>query len=243
MNSEFSNVVNQAADIATSGRWDSLNARLQELAVNPGSDNGWWVHLVGSLCSLNFSEYLSLKWAYENEQDAPLLAWRARNLLELAVWTRYCAQDRENARRLFEDAGRDTREVYDKFLAFGKAGLFTGEIPSDWAEPFENAKQALHERARAEGIDSLDGRYMDVSAAADECGIAAHFGLINKFLSKFTHPTALRILAPPDKEREESQKSYFFRYGCLFFIGAFQSLEGQLRAENDHGGLSHDTAL
>jgi hypothetical protein len=235
INPDFADVLNQADEIATSGRWDALNARIRKLAINPGADSDWWVQLIGSLCSQNFSEYRSLKRAYENKHsdDAPVLAWRARNLLELAVWSRYCAKGRENARRLNEDAGRDTRELYDKMLAFGKAGLFTGETLSDWPEPFENAKRALYERARSEGIDSLDGKYLNVSSAAEECDIAEQFGLINKMLSKFAHPTALRIMAPPDQQREELQRTYFFRYGCLFFIGAFHSLEGLLDAQRN----------
>jgi hypothetical protein len=232
-NVDFHDVTNQAAKIASSGRLGALNSRIRTPAFNPGPDDGWWIQIIGSLCSLNLSEYLSLKQAYENRLDAPLLAWRARNLLELAVWTRYCVGGKDNARRLYEDAGRDTREIYDKMLAFRERRTFYRETPSDWAEPFEKAKCALYERARAEGIDSLDDKYLNVSAAAQKCGILEKYSLINKLLSKFAHPTALRIMAPVDQQREELQRTYFFRYGCLYFIGAFQSLESLVQAPRD----------
>jgi hypothetical protein len=151
--------VNDAAGIAASGRWAAVNARIEALAPNPGPDNAWWVQIFASLCSQNFSEYLSLKRAYEDKQkdDVALLAWRARNLLELSVWSTYSAKNRDNARRVYEDAGRDVRGVYDAFIKWGTA---TAQA-ADWLDPLATAKQDLSERARLlDGITSLDGLAM-----------------------------------------------------------------------------------
>jgi len=221
MDPEFSRLVDQAAEIASSGRWAAVNARIEALAANPGADNPWWVQLLGALCSQNFSEYLLLKEVYENptRDDATLLAWRARNLLELSVWSTYCAKSRENARRVYEDAGRDVRGVFDVFMKWGTA---TAQ-PSDWSDPLAAAKLNLSERAlRNEGIQSLDGAYKQVSDAAKECGIGDHFAVSYKVLSKFAHPTAMRILASPDEQRESLQRDAFFSHGCLFFTWRFQ---------------------
>jgi hypothetical protein len=79
---------------------------------------------------------------------------------------------------------------------------------------------------RAAGIESLEGRFKEVRDAAEECGI--EFTLTNKMLSKFAHPTALRILEGVDEEREALQREMFYSKGCLFFLGAFHALEGQL---------------
>ncbi len=226
MDPEFSRLVDAAADISTSGRWAAVNARIEQLAANPGVDNAWYVQVLGSLCFQMFSEYLLLKRSYENEPeaDSSLLAWRARNLLEISVWSMYCTKSRENARRLYEDAGRDTAGV---FSAFTKWGAATAQA-SDFLEPFASAKQDLSNRAAAEGIDSLDGPYKQVSEAAKECGFGDHFSLSYKMLSKFAHPTAMRILAPPNIEKNSLQRDCFFSQGCLFFTGAFASLEGRL---------------
>src|ERR1700757_1310258 len=117
MDPEFSRLVEEAAAIANSGRWEVVNKRIEAMATNPGRGNEWWVRLFGSLCFQNFSEYLSLKRAYEDnrDNDAALLAWRGRNLLELAVWANYCAKSRGNAWRLYEDVGRDMRGIFDTF--------------------------------------------------------------------------------------------------------------------------------
>src|SRR5712691_8255186 len=63
---------------------------------------------------------------------------------------------------------------------------------------------------------------------AKESGIGDHFSLSYRMLSKFAHPTAMQILAPPDEAKAALQKDCFFSQGCLFFTGAFVALEGQL---------------
>jgi hypothetical protein len=225
MNPEFSRLVDEAANVAASGRWAAVNERIEQLSANPGVNNGWWVQLIGSLCFQVFSEYLSLKRAHEERRgEAALLAWRARNLLELSVWSLYCSKSRENARRLYEDAGRD---VLGLFSAFTKWGTATAKDP-DWLDLFTGAKQDLSKRAASDGIASLDGNYKEVSEAAKESGIGDHFSLSYRMLSKFAHPTAMRILAPPDEAKTAVQEDLFFSQGCLFFTGAFVALEGQL---------------
>jgi hypothetical protein len=89
MDPEFQSLVDAAAGVAASGRWNAVNERIKNLAANPGPDNDWHVQLLGGLCSQIFSEYLVLKRAYadERERESSLLAWRARNLLELSVWS------------------------------------------------------------------------------------------------------------------------------------------------------------
>jgi hypothetical protein len=226
MEPEFSRLVDVAANIAASGRWDAVNEKIKQPAANPGKDNAWWVQLFASLCAQVFSEYLLLKRAHQEGQTdaASLLAWRSRNLLELSVWCLYCSKSRENARRLYEDAGRD---VFGIFGAFTKWGIAKAQDP-DWLDIFTGARQDLSQRAAAEGVSSLDGDYKRVSDAAKECGIGENFSLSYRMLSKFARPTAMRILAPPDEMKEALQKDVFFSQGCLFFAGAFEALEAQL---------------
>ncbi len=223
VDAEFSKLVDQAAAIATSGRWDAVNSKLEGLAASPGEGNAWWVELIMSLCSQNFIEYLLLKRSYvDSRPDSALLAWRARNLLELSVWSIYCAQSRDNARRFYEDAGRDARGVYDAFIKWGSA---TGKT-AEWLDPLAASKRELSRRAlRRDGIQSLEGPYKKVSEAAFECDIGEHFTASYKLLSKTAHPTAMRILFGRNEEREGGQRDLFFSHGCLYFTGAFGALE------------------
>jgi hypothetical protein len=173
---------------------------------------------------LSFTASLADAYADERERGSSLDAWRARNLLELSVWSLYCAKGRAHARRLYEDAGRDVLGLYS---AFEKWGTATAK-ETDFLALFSSAKQELSSRAAAEGIASLDGDFRRVNEAAEEVGIGEHFRLSYKMLSKFAHPTAMRIIAPPDQRRDALQRDCFFSQGCLYFRGAFDSLENQL---------------
>ena len=62
-----------------------------------------------------------------------------------------------------------------------------------------------------------------------------HFDLSFKMLSKFAHPTAMLIVAPPDDAKTAWQKDVFFSWGCLFFTGAFTALENQLIQSRRNG--------
>jgi hypothetical protein len=225
MDPENSRLIEEAANICGSGRWTAVNAAIERLAANPGAGNAWWVEVFGSLCFQIFSEYLALKRAYEEKRDkTALLAWRARNLLELSVWCIYCSKSRENARRLYEDARRD---VLGLFGAFAKWGTETAQDP-EWLDLITGAKQNLSQQAISDGITSLDGPFKAVRDAADEVGIGGQFGVSNKLLSKFAHPSAVRILMAPSAVKDAVQNDVFYSQGCLFFTGAFQAVESQL---------------
>jgi hypothetical protein len=224
VNPEFAKFVNDAADVKTSGRWNAMNAKIERLAAKPGTGNEWHVQLFGSICYQVFSEYHQLESAYRAERaNASLLAWRARNLLELSVWSRCFVTSREHARRLYEDAGRDILDLVSAFEKWGKATAQS----TDWLGPLANGKQELSQRATADGIETLEGSYKRVADAAKDCGMSDHFAVSFKILSKFAHPTAMQILGAPDEGRHALQRDCFFSQGCLFFTGAFFALESE----------------
>ena len=224
-NPVFSQFVADAANIKESGRWAAMNEKIVCLAKNPGGGNAWQVQLLGALCFQVLSEYRHLQGTYSAERNDPsLLAWRARNLLELSVWSTYLARSRENARRLYEDAGRDAKNLLDVFEHWGEAA---GQ-PIDWLSAIADGKNDLSRRAAGEGIGSLDGRYMRVEDAADECGLKDKFKTMNKMLSKFAHPTAMQILGMADDEKQSLHRDTFYALGCCFFLGAFTALESSV---------------
>lgn len=218
----LSQFVTAATEIRQSGRWAALNENIISLANDPGVGNEWQVQLLGALCFQVFSEYMRLTEAYSSDQaDPALLAWRARNLLELSVWAAYFALNRNNARRLYEDAGRDVKNVLDVFERWGREAV----EPVDWLAALAEDKDELSRRAAREGIDSLDGSYMRIERAAAECGLKDMFTTMNKLLSKFAHPTAMQILGMADDDKQSRQLEMFHALGCCFFAGAFGSLE------------------
>jgi hypothetical protein len=46
MDPEFQRLVDAAAEVAATGRWDAINERIKNLAANPGRDNAWHVQLL-----------------------------------------------------------------------------------------------------------------------------------------------------------------------------------------------------
>ena len=116
MSPEMKKFIDDAAQVRESGRWAAMNEGIKALAANPGPNNAWQVQVLGGLCFKVFNEYLRLQDAANSERpDTSLLAWRARNLLELSVWATYFGKGRDNAFRLYEDAGRDVMDLLEKF--------------------------------------------------------------------------------------------------------------------------------
>lgn len=231
LDSSFSHLIEPAKAIREGGRWAAVNERLIALAGNPGADNAWWVQSVAAICEHTFSGYLALCAAYEHSRDdAPLLAWRARNLLELSVWAVYCSKSRENARVLYEDAGQDLINLINAFQDWGTAH----KQGDEWAQQFADAEKVLSEKAAAEGITGLDGSFKAVSNAAKESGFGKHFTVSMKMLSKYAHPTAMLMLSPP-RSATPMHAEMFFGLGSLYFTGAFTALEKLLLPAPDLG--------
>lgn len=211
----------EAYEIGNSGRWASLNLKIKHLVNNSDIHEAWHTQVLAALCSQNFSEYLALKTAHEKNPEPSLLAWRARNLLEITVWTIYCSTNRENARIFYEDAGRDVKDIYKTFIEWGRSTSQNDE----WLSPLVKAQEDVSQNASLEGIETLDGAYKKVSDIAQKCGLGQHYKTYYKMLSKFCHPTAMLMMAIPDDEKEEKQKDVFYYLGTMFFVGNFTALE------------------
>jgi len=226
---EFDQWVQEAESIGKNGRWAVTNALIERLCAKPCAAGPAWVQVFASLAAATFSEYLALKHAYEDPKSDPsLIAWRARNLLELSVWSIYCSRARENALRFFADGGRDLLNLFAAFKKWTEI-VNKSAIPPVEMEEVEREKEELAARAARQGIESLEGAYMQVSEAAKAIGMGANFAVANKMLSKFAHPTAMQILAPPgEAEKLALQKQLFFSHGCLFFRGSFDAIEAAL---------------
>ncbi len=220
----FPGMVNLANQIATCGRWDALNNAIERLAKSyAGREDVWYLQTLSGLTFLTLTEYNFLKEANGDKRGdtVSLVAWRARNLLELAVWAVYCMGGIEKVRRLYEDAGRDAADMYNAFQKWGEA---TAQ-DANFVSRFVNAKQELAQRAAAEGIEELDASYMRVASVAKEIGMGDHFSVGYKLLSKWAHPTVMQMLSVEDEEKLRLQRECFFSMGCLHFSGAFTAVE------------------
>jgi hypothetical protein len=64
--------------------------------------NGWFFQIVFELMDATLSNYQQLRVGYI-EDNSQLLAWACRNLLELAIFTKYVLISEANARRFADD--------------------------------------------------------------------------------------------------------------------------------------------
>ena len=126
--------------------------------------------------------------ATESPEALPAVAWNARNMVELAVWVRYCGKSEKNARHFHEDAFRDLKDIVFTLAQLHKLIGRRYDLEASAHEKLDlMAKTKL-------GLDSLDADYERVSSAAKEVGLSEWYWPTNKFLSKYAHPTAMLVI-------------------------------------------------
>jgi hypothetical protein len=157
-----------------------------------GDAPGWeYAQTFQAICTHAARAYVEL-WRAHGEDNIQYIAFALRNLLELMVWSHYCACSKENAARFRQDAARD-------MLGLASAtDLFPGWIPRDKDEAARiiNTKEGLQKLALIVGIEESDTKYLSVSRAARELSpsIQTSFTSLNTVLSKFVHPTAMSVI-------------------------------------------------
>jgi hypothetical protein len=127
-----------------------------------------------------------------SEEDVQHTAFAVRNIMELSVWAYYCIVSDANAGRFLQDAARDGMGL---IVAFGK---IKESIPADYIKYLDEAKLTGGDLARVAEIEEDDARFYPVAQAAAEIDPTHRefFGITNKLLSKFVHPTAMSVLVP-----------------------------------------------
>jgi hypothetical protein len=142
-----------AEGISGSGRLAALKDCAAAMPGQAPSEMKWHAEVLASLTNATCHEYESLTTAFggpladdfDNRQlDVPLLSWRARNLLELLIWSTWCTTSEDNARRFYEDAHRDHLDILTAFRGYG----IYAKMPDDWMQPnLQAIKEALQEAA------------------------------------------------------------------------------------------------
>jgi hypothetical protein len=123
-------------------------------------------------------------------------AFMTRNLLELAVWTEYCAKSKENAEQFRQDAVRDANGLLSAYQKLASL------LRTEPANGFADARDRLQRVSGLLGIDDADTGFKFVSEAAKESGTdsALAFRALNTILSKYTHPTAFAVKVLTDSD-------------------------------------------
>lgn len=158
----------------------------------------------------------------------PAAAWIARNLLEIWIWVKYCSVSADNARRFHEDALRDMKGLSDTHqLLCDLCGIRD--------ETSAIRQQRLKEVAsRKLGLDEIDANYLTVNRAAKADGVNLFdwHSPFNRFLSKFTHPTAgLVIGIMHQEEKTKDMQCVCTTHGIYFAIQSIDTVERLMSAQ------------
>jgi hypothetical protein len=175
-------------------------------------DDAEMANIILCLASDGLLWYNELIGAASRSANAPLAAFCARNILEVAVWTSYCLASRDNAKRFTEDAKRDVNGILGICKRVGevaKAHPDKGILdPATW--------QLL---ADVEARGELDDKYLPVHEAAKSLGTdeGIAFSAFNKLFSKFAHPTALTVSNVFIGEAGKQWSELFIKIGSGLF--------------------------
>lgn len=146
----------------------------------------WQVTVLGGLVrliQLNRQQLLDAK----SPDALPYVAWLARNLLELLIWTEYCCTSIDNAVRFYEDSMRDMYQ-------------WLGLVKNLWefhnlnTSPIAELAQQILNCAELQYVDIETQRFLQVRKAAAELDKADWFRFMFGILSTFAHPTAMSVI-------------------------------------------------
>ncbi len=180
--------------------------------------NGWFFQIIFELMDATISNYHQLLTGYDNDNNH-LLAWACRNLLELAVFTKYVLISEANARRFADDRLIDGCNIV--------TSLRTLELhlnPQSDTTPLDDALARMQAQMVAENVTAT--KYLAVSSLAEIVGMKEEYACMNRVCSKLVHPTAWSILAVNKGDNAFSQfRPIFFQAGAQYLCDLYSAIK------------------
>jgi hypothetical protein len=191
-------------------------------------ETGRFYHIVSALSDGAKSNYIALRGAFDRDQQV-LMAWSCRNLLELAIFTKFVIGSKKNADEFAEDRLIDGLQI-GKSLKDLEAHLNPGLATSE----FDVVIEKFATQMKAEGITR--SRFHTVKELAGRVGMEEQYNTMNKVCSKFVHPTAWSLLtADTGTARFPDARDIFFVCGAEYFATVFAEIAPHIR----RWGLRH----
>ncbi len=168
--------------------------------------------------------YVRLKDAVERNRDLlarakrrgdlAVVAWLARNLVELRVWVEYCAMSEDNALEFSDDAIRDLVALNRK-------------IPG-----LDDETRTRLEAAEAGLPRTKDShKFKEARDAAAIASLGEFYNTNVKILSKYAHPTALSVMAALGEASVKPLRAQFSGVGLTIANEALQKLDSSFIGE------------
>jgi hypothetical protein len=208
-------------DISNNNRLDAWHAKVLSGLLQTG------LHALRNLCR---------GW---NEHEVSLMAWSARNALELELWVEYVTASQENAYRFHLDWLNDTAEILSKSIETEKADELRrhregiSSPPSfpypdmDFGEHTVKDAEAFLAKHRAQN-PSLSRKYLRIREIAKILGKEETFNNMSSLFSKHIHPTAYSVLSFPSDRLRLNLSTIMLENGCLSLIRALGTVDRYL---------------
>ena len=192
-------------------------------ALHPTDDEtGRFYHIVIALSDATKTNYMTLRKAFADDEQT-LMAWSCRNLLELAIFTKFALASKANADEFAADRLIDGQEI--------GTSLKTLELhlnPGLTASAFDSVIERFGKQMSEEGITR--SKYLSARRIADQTDMTEEYETINKVCSKFVHPTAWSLFtADIGSERFPEARDIFYGCGAKYFATIFAEIAPHIR--------------
>ena len=171
-----------------------------------------------------------------SECDVPLLAWAARNSLEVSIWVKYVMQSESNTERFYHDWLNDAEETMrrsiqlDQFEGVNwKSDSVYADMGYDVSAP---VKATAHINALRRENHFPSQKRLDIGRIAKDVGEGDVFSELNPILSKFIHATSYSVLSFPTDESKQRTGLMFLDRGFWNLIKTVGIVDTFLKAKN-----------
>lgn len=143
-----------------------------------------------------------------NEQH-DMIAWVARNLLELNLLLRYALASEDNLKRLMADYIVDTMQIDKGFMGLNNDPAHQ--------EPYQQRIKYHQDYAVQNGL-ALEKMAVKPSDIAKGIGMKAEYDAFFKINSKYVHPTSWRLIGSPTATATLDVKNVFLAQAQLYAL-------------------------
>lgn len=176
-----------------------------------------WRVICGIL-KLLFEHYDRLIDAKTRSFPQHTIAYHARCLLELVVWTKFALESDDNIKKIDADSLNDSKDLLNKLKDFStKSG-------KPFNLNFNTYDERLMELAKKEGYEAPTKEYLSLRKVASDVGLLLYYESNNKFLSKIVHPTAFSIVGLANDSDEASITLEIVKAGCNWYATSVKAL-------------------
>jgi hypothetical protein len=177
-------------------------------------ETGRFYHIFSALSDATKINYGTLRKAVEDNEHT-LMAWSCRNLLELAIFTKFALCSRRNADEFAADRLIDGLQIG---TSLKKLALHLN--PDLTASTFDTLIDRFAKQMSDEGITRT--KYLSTRQLAEQVGMLEEYDTMNKLCSKFVHPTAWSLFtADIGSDRFPDARDVFYGCGAQYFATVF----------------------